>query len=161
MRAEANQFMGKKRAAATGNKPYDWARRGVSWNKLLEKIESILDRLTPGTKWSRDSWDTPELRMQWVSDDLGRAIQILISPDSKKLIISGSAWKDSGQIRHWKTQKLETISIPRMPQELDVSTFSEQLKHSKETVLSWTIDDLVRKDPLPPNRQQCRKSTAL
>src|SRR5260370_9566175 len=158
--------MPKKKNLTKRNNPYDWVKGGALWKELLDKLQPLIETVKPRNgEISREGWDTPELRMRWTSaDQIGRAIQILISPTSRKLIVNGSAWKDSSQERHWKTEELMTVSIRGKPLELDLSSFAKKLRESTETVSGWTEDDLLQTDSLPcksPDQHQNRKSLAI
>jgi len=144
--------MAKKKNSGRTN-PYDWEKKGSYWKQLLDFIQPTVERAKPtGAQISRDNWDAPELKMQWSSSDgIGRAIQLLISDSlgKVKLGVNGSAWKDSKRERHWKTEDLKTIPIPRDPCQLDLATLYEDLSESMKIVAAWTEDDLVKTDPLP------------
>jgi hypothetical protein len=145
--------MAKKKSFSSRKNPYDWSKNGSLWKQLLDLIQPTAERAKPeGAQISRERWDAPELKMEWSSsDDIGRAIQILISPARKKmkLVVNGSAWKDSSQERRWKTEGLMTIPIPPDLRKLDLSTLYQELNESKEIVSAWTEIDLDRADPLP------------
>jgi hypothetical protein len=144
--------MGKKKDLTAQINPYDWARKGEYWKELLDSIQPTVERAKPsGAEISRENWDAPDLKMQWSSDGIGRAIQVLISDSSGrvKLVVNGSAWMDSGRERHWKMEELKTIGIHRDPQKLNLSTLYQQLSELKKIVAAWTEKDLNRADPLP------------
>jgi hypothetical protein len=153
MRLKLKAVMGKKKNQSKRKNPYDWTRRGQYWKQLLDHIQPMVERAKPiGGEISRERWDAPELKMQWSSsDDIGRAIQVLISETAGKvkLLINGSAWKDSKQERHWKTMGLKTIPIRRDPEKLDLSALYEDLSESQKIVSGWTETDLENTDALP------------
>ena len=138
--------MGKKKNQTARKKPYDWTKNGEQWKQLLDSIEPTIERAKPiGAEISRERWDAPELKVQWSSaDGIGRAIQVLISGTAGKvrLVVNGSAWKDSKQERHWKTEGLKTIPIPRDAHQLDLASLYQGLCDSKEILrgprLIWT-----------------------
>src|SRR6266852_9265647 len=112
--------MAKKKSFSSRKNPYDWSKNGSLWKQLLDLIQPTAERAKPeGAQISRERWDAPELKMEWSSPDhIGRAIQILISASHGKgktyrLLVNGSAWKDSKRERHWKTEDLKTVPIPR------------------------------------------------
>src|SRR5690349_18749131 len=143
--------MAKKKSLPKRANLYSWAKKGNVWKTLLDQIQPTVEGIKPpGAEISRERWDAPELRIQWFSSDkIGRAIQILIA-DGSGILLSGSAWKDSGQKRWWKTQNLGKVSIAGGARSLNLSTLSEKLNDVKNIVAGWTEADLDRKDSLPP-----------
>ena len=152
MKSKTKRLMGKKKKMAKGGNPYDWKSNGKFWKELLDLIEPTVEKIKPkGAQISRERWDSPELQMQWPSSDsIDRAIQIIIStePRRRNLIVNGSAWKDSNGKRHWKTEAIKMIAIPRDLKMLPPSLQGD-LSASVEKVSDWTEADLVKTDSLP------------
>jgi hypothetical protein len=152
MKTKTKHVTKKKQNLAKGKNSFDWKRKGETWKVLLNFIQAAVGSAKPkDAQIIRERWDAPELQMQWSSpDSIDRAIQILISTEQRRtnLVINGSAWKDSNGMRHWKTEPIKTIAIPRDLQML-LPLFQEHLNASVQKVSSWTEADLVKTDSLP------------
>lgn len=134
-----------------------WEQEGKAWKPILDHIQPTVDLVAKslGAGLSRERGEAPELDVQWYSDDIGRAIQILIvgTPKAYELQINGSAWKDSDspRERRWRAEDaLVTIPLPEDIPQLDVSALEHSLTEVGAIVSGWDESSLVNRDDLPP-----------
>ena len=114
-----------------------WTRIEGPLRALDDELEAYAER--HGLRLSRNFREWPERSLRW-QDDLERPIQIML-PDGTNLLFGVwlAAWRDEGEVRHWKRASLaagKTIGQieERLPALLD---------EAKQTVCAWTADDLV------------------
>jgi hypothetical protein len=148
MKTKNKQVKGKRKKPVKGNL-YNWGKKGESWKELLNVIQPAMQDLLPNAQISRERWDVPDIQIEWSSpNSIGRAIQIIISTEGRKLVINGSAWKDSNGLRRWKTEEINTIPVSGDLTRL-LPALQTALKASISEVSDWTEVDLDKTDSLP------------
>lgn len=140
-----------------------WEQEGETWKAILDQIEQAADELVhqQAVEIVRERWDTPEITLQWYTDDdIGKAIQVLIagSPGAYELRISVSAWKDlePSHVRQWRSEEdiVEPMPVPINPAQLDSDELRHLLWKAYHIVCQLTEENLNHKNnlpPLPPN----------
>jgi len=117
--------------------PEDWARIEGPLRRLDGELEAFAER--HAVQLTRNFRQWPERSLRW-TDDLERHIQILLQ-DEENLLFSVwlAAWRDEGEIRHWKRVSVATA----VPIEQIEENLSGLLDRGRATLAAWSADDLA------------------
>jgi len=115
----------------------DWERIEGPLRALDGELEAFAERHS--IQLSRNFRQWPERSLRW-TDELERHIQILLH-DEENLLFSVwlAAWRDEGDVRHWKRLSLATAE----PIEQLRERLGALLDEARTTVCAWTAGDLA------------------
>ncbi len=152
-----------------------WQTNGAAWQALLDDLEQMLRHEIPAgvderaLRVTRERWDMPEIQARWPSGHpaLSRSLTVSLGPGAAQganseaeLTLVGSAWLDAPSLgeRRWHSAGFGTFAAVLPPDDQSGHALGKSkrlkirnaLRKAITAVSNWTVDDLDRRDSLPP-----------